>query len=148
MSTFFCWSNKRSIFSVKKRENKYLYFKIQNFVKLANRWKRYQEQKTHIIQLLFWPEKFDGFRILLQFFKNSNAICFFKQNLLCESLKIPNKYYELPPLQLLRIESYWKSRRYRNSQNITVKNNQSNSKMVSRISNKIVGILNISPNQI
>ena len=33
---FFGWTNKRLIFSVKKKENKYLYFKIRNFVKLAN----------------------------------------------------------------------------------------------------------------
>jgi hypothetical protein len=79
------------------------------------------KDSSYIIQLLFWPEKFDGFRIPLQFFKNSNAIWFFKQNFRCESLKIPNKYYERPPLQLLQIESWWKRRQYRNSQNITVK---------------------------
>ena len=37
-STFFCWTNKRLIFSVKKkRENKYSYFKIRNFVKLNSK---------------------------------------------------------------------------------------------------------------
>ena len=34
-SMFFRWTNKRFIFSVKKKENKYSYFKIWNFVKLV-----------------------------------------------------------------------------------------------------------------
>ena len=41
----FCWTNKRFIFLVKKEENKCSYLKIQNFVRLANHRKRYQEQK-------------------------------------------------------------------------------------------------------
>ena len=40
----FCWTNKRFIFSVK---NKYSYFKIQNFVKLANHRMTYIRHKCY-----------------------------------------------------------------------------------------------------
>ena len=43
LGNIFCWTNKRSIFSVKKKENKYSYFKIGNFVKFANHWMTYQK---------------------------------------------------------------------------------------------------------
>ena len=42
-STIFYWTNKISIFSVKKKENKYSYYKIWNFVKFANHRMTYKE---------------------------------------------------------------------------------------------------------
>ena len=41
-STFFCWTNKRPIFSVKKS-------KYQNFIKKATHWMTYKEQKKNPI---------------------------------------------------------------------------------------------------
>ena len=52
MVNFFCSTNKRSIFSVKKKENKYSYFKIRNFVKLANHRMTYQEHYSKSVILV------------------------------------------------------------------------------------------------
>ena len=51
--SFFCWTNKRFIFSVKKKESKYSYFKIRNFVKLANPRMTYIRHKPPLSRYTF-----------------------------------------------------------------------------------------------